>query len=174
MGPPGNCQSPVLAIENVDVRQLILLDVSFDGVHVSQFRSSSRYHPFYHHVQHCSGGMAFISTSDMSIQSQSLLHQVCCYRLDCCCFPGLFISFVLSHANALYPSQHSHFSLIHQHLILLFHCPAFSPIFHSRSMRMISRENNIIQIDQPDGSTKLSMKRKRTPWLGRPNHRKQK
>ena len=36
---PGNCQSPGLAVENVDVRQLILLDVSSDGVHVSQFRA---------------------------------------------------------------------------------------------------------------------------------------
>ena len=49
-----------------------------------------------------------------------VLHQVCCYRLNCCCFPDLFISFVLSQANTLYPSQHSYFSLIHQHLILHF------------------------------------------------------
>ena len=67
VGRPGNCQSPFLANENVDVRQPILLDVSSDGIHVSQFRSSSRSHTFYHHVQHCSGGMAFILTSDMSI-----------------------------------------------------------------------------------------------------------
>ena len=67
VGRPGNCQSPVLAIENVDVCHPILLDVSFDGVHISQFRSSSLSHTFYHHVQHCSGGMTFVSTSDMSI-----------------------------------------------------------------------------------------------------------
>ena len=35
--------------------------MSLDRIHVSQFRSSSRSHTFYHHVQHCSGGMAFIS-----------------------------------------------------------------------------------------------------------------
>ena len=64
VGRPGNCQSPVLAIENVDVCQPILLYVSFDGVHLSQCRSSSLSHTFYHHVQHY---MAFISTSDMSI-----------------------------------------------------------------------------------------------------------
>ena len=58
---------------------------------------------------------------------------MCCYRLNCCCCPDLFISFVLSQANALNTSQHSHFSLIHQHLIIIFHCPAFSPICHSRS-----------------------------------------
>ena len=52
--------------------------------------------------------------------------------LNCCCLPDLFISFVLSQANALYPPQHSHFSLIHEPLVLLFHCPAFSPICHSR------------------------------------------
>ena len=67
VGRSGNCQSPVLAVENVDVRQSILLDISLDGIHVSQFRSSSRSHTFYLHVQHCSGYMAFISTSDMSI-----------------------------------------------------------------------------------------------------------
>ena len=32
VGRPGSCQSPVLAIENVDVCQPILLDVSFDGI----------------------------------------------------------------------------------------------------------------------------------------------
>ena len=48
-------------------------------------------------------------------------------------FPDLFIYVVLSHANALYPSQHSHFSLIHQLLILRFHYLAFSHICHSRS-----------------------------------------
>ena len=53
VGRPGNCQSPVLAVENVDVRQSILLDISLDGIHVSQFRSSSRSHTFYLHVQHC-------------------------------------------------------------------------------------------------------------------------
>ena len=37
----------VLAVENVDVRQSILLDISLDGIHVSQFRSSSRSHTFY-------------------------------------------------------------------------------------------------------------------------------
>ena len=67
VGRPGNCQSPVLAVENVDVRQSILLDISLDGIHLSQFRSSSRSHTFYLHVQHCSGYMAFISMSDMSI-----------------------------------------------------------------------------------------------------------
>ena len=60
VGRPGNCQSPVLAVENVDVRQSILLDISLDGIHVSQFRSSSRSHTFYLHVQHCSGYMAFL------------------------------------------------------------------------------------------------------------------
>ena len=45
---------------------------------------------------------------------------------------SLIVSFVLSQANALYPPQHSHFSFIHQHLVLLFHCPTFSPICHSR------------------------------------------
>ena len=35
VGRPGHCQSPVLAVENVDVRQLILFDVPPDGVHVS-------------------------------------------------------------------------------------------------------------------------------------------
>ena len=67
VGRPGHCQYPVLAIENVDVCQPILLDVSFDGILVSQFRFFSLSHNFYHHAQHCSGGMAFISTSDMSI-----------------------------------------------------------------------------------------------------------
>ena len=47
VGRPGNCPSPVLAVENVDVRQSILLDISLDGIHVSQFRSSSRSHTFY-------------------------------------------------------------------------------------------------------------------------------
>ena len=128
MGRPGNCQSPVLAIENVDVCQPILLDVSFDGIHVSQCRSSPRSHTFYRHVQHCFGGKAFIS---MSSTAQSLQHQVRCNRPNCFCFPDLFNYVVLSHANTLYPSQHSHVSLIHQHLMLLFHCPAFIPICHS-------------------------------------------
>ena len=35
VGRPGHCQSPVLAVENVDVRQRILFDVPPDGVHVS-------------------------------------------------------------------------------------------------------------------------------------------
>ena len=35
VGPPGNCQSSVLEIENVDVRQRILFDISPDDVHVS-------------------------------------------------------------------------------------------------------------------------------------------
>ena len=52
VGVPGNGQSPVLAIENVDVCQPILLEVSFDDVHISQFRSSSRSYTFYHHVHH--------------------------------------------------------------------------------------------------------------------------
>ena len=60
---------------------------------------------------------------------------MCCYRLNCYCFPDLFIYFVLPRANALYPAQHSYFSIIHQHPILFFHCPAFSPICHSRSYR---------------------------------------
>ena len=106
MGRPGNCQSTVLAIENVDECQSIVLLVSFDGIHVYQCRSSSRSHTFYHHVQHCSGGMGFES---------------------------IWLETKLNQANALYPSQHSHFSLIHQHFILLFHCPAFSPICHSMS-----------------------------------------
>ena len=67
VGRPGHSLSPVLAVENVDVSQPILLDVSSDGVHVSKCRSSSLSHTFYHHVHHCSGGMAFVSTSDMSI-----------------------------------------------------------------------------------------------------------
>ena len=92
MGRPGNCQSPVLAIENVDDCQPIVL-VYFDGIHVSQCRSSSWSHTFYHHVQHCSGSMAFES---------------------------IWLETKLNQANALYPSQHSHFSLIHQHLILFF------------------------------------------------------
>ena len=46
-------------------------------------------------------------------------------------FPDLFISYVVSQANALYPPQHSNFHHIHQPLILLFHCPAFIPICHS-------------------------------------------
>ena len=33
VGRPGHCQSPVLAVENVDVRQRILFDVPPDGVH---------------------------------------------------------------------------------------------------------------------------------------------
>ena len=33
VGRPGNCQSPVLAVENVDVRQSILLDISLGGIH---------------------------------------------------------------------------------------------------------------------------------------------
>ena len=55
------------------------------------------------------------SVSDVLLSAELLLS-----------FPAPFISFVLSQANALCQSQHSHFSLIHQHLILLFHCPAFS------------------------------------------------
>ena len=35
VGRPGNCQYPVLSIENADVRQPIVFDVSPDGVHVS-------------------------------------------------------------------------------------------------------------------------------------------
>ena len=35
VGRPGHCQSPVLAVENVDFRQRILFDVPPDGVHVS-------------------------------------------------------------------------------------------------------------------------------------------
>ena len=35
VGRPGHCQSPVLAVENVYVRQRILFDVPPDGVHVS-------------------------------------------------------------------------------------------------------------------------------------------
>ena len=42
VGRPGHCKYPVLAVENVDVCQPILLDVSFDGIHVSQLRSSYR------------------------------------------------------------------------------------------------------------------------------------
>ena len=34
VGRPGNCQSPVLVVENVDVRQSILLDISLDGIHI--------------------------------------------------------------------------------------------------------------------------------------------
>ena len=73
VGRPGNCQSPVLAVENVDVRQSILLDISLDGIHVYQFRSSSRSHTFYLHVQQCSGYMAFISTSDMSVTPHNVI-----------------------------------------------------------------------------------------------------
>ena len=36
VGRPGNCQSPVIAVENVDVRQSILLDISLDGIHVGE------------------------------------------------------------------------------------------------------------------------------------------
>ena len=43
-------------------------------------------------------------------------------------------------ANALCPQQHSHVCLIRQDLILLFHCPAFSPICHSRYYRMLPGE----------------------------------
>ena len=67
VGRPGNSQYPLLAIENVDVCQPILLDVSFHGIHVSRCRSSSRAHTYYHHVQHCSDGIVFTSSSDMSI-----------------------------------------------------------------------------------------------------------
>ena len=35
VGRPGNCQTPVIAIENVDIRQRIIFDVSPDGVHVT-------------------------------------------------------------------------------------------------------------------------------------------
>ena len=34
VGRPGYCNSPILAVKNVDVRQPILLDISSDGVHV--------------------------------------------------------------------------------------------------------------------------------------------
>ena len=102
VGRPGHCQSPVLAIENVDICQPILLDVSFDSIHVSQFRSSSRHHA-YHHVQYGSGGMAFISTPDMSIPAKSFLHQVCCHRLNCCC--SLISSFLLC-SHRLTPCIH--------------------------------------------------------------------
>ena len=40
VGRPGNRHSPVIAVENVDVRQPILLHISSDGIHVSQFRST--------------------------------------------------------------------------------------------------------------------------------------
>ena len=50
---------------------------------------------------------------------------MCCYQLNCCCLLNL----VLSHANALYPLQHSHFSLLHQHL---FHCQHSAPLYHCR------------------------------------------
>ena len=33
VGRPGHCRSPVLAVDNVDVCQPILLDVSFDDIH---------------------------------------------------------------------------------------------------------------------------------------------
>ena len=52
--------------------------------------------------------------------------------VNCCRCPDLLISYVVSQTNTLYPSQHSHFSLIHQPLVLLFHCPAFSHICHRR------------------------------------------
>ena len=42
VGRPGNCQSPVIAVENVDVRQSSILDIALDCIDVSQFRSSSR------------------------------------------------------------------------------------------------------------------------------------
>ena len=66
-GHPGCWHSPVLAVENVDVRQSILLDISSDGVHISSLWCSSGSHTFYLHVQHCSCHMAIISTSYMSI-----------------------------------------------------------------------------------------------------------
>ena len=50
----------------------------------------------------------------------SLFYQVCCYRLTCCCFLDLFISYAVYQANALNPPQHSHFSLIHEPIILFF------------------------------------------------------
>ena len=74
----------------------------------------------------------------------SSLHLTCPYQRSRFCIrcvvigwtvaAALITSFriiVVSQANALYPPQHSYFSFIYQHLILLFHCPAFSPICHS-------------------------------------------
>ena len=75
VGRPGYCHSPVLVVKIVDVIQPTLLHAASYGVHVSQFWSSSGSHTFYLHVHHCSGDMAFISTSDMSIPAQSLLHR---------------------------------------------------------------------------------------------------
>ena len=57
---------------------------------------------------------------------------MCCHRLNCCRFPDLFISYVVSQTNALYRTQHSHFSLIHQSIIPFRCCPAFSTVCHSR------------------------------------------
>ena len=41
-------------------------------------------------------------------QRLPLLHQVCCYWLNCCGFPDLFIYVVVSQHNVFYPTQPSH------------------------------------------------------------------
>ena len=52
---------------------------------------------------------------------------MCCYRLNCCRLPDLFLC-GSSGGSALYPPHHSNFSIIRPPLNLLFNCPAGSHI----------------------------------------------
>ena len=132
VGSPGYCHPPVRAVKNVDARRPILLRLSSDVINI--YLNFSLPLGITHstlYLQHCSGHMAIISTSDMSILPWSLLRQVCCYRLNWCCLPDHFIFPGLS-GYALYLPQYCHFCLIHQHIILIVRCPTFITICYRR------------------------------------------
>ena len=136
VGRPGYCHSPVLAVKNVDVCQPILLNISTEsiqklsmcllnfglplGSHLlppcPALFLSYGYHLYVWHVH----------TSVVVSASGVLL-----FWLNCCRSPDLTLHFfcALSGWRLVSTATFSfQFSLIHQHLILLFHCPAFSPI----------------------------------------------
>ena len=121
----GYCHSSFLAVQDVDAGQSIILYTSSDDVHLLMlvFLLVS------HLLPPCPA-LFLIIMAIMSIPVESILHQMCCYRRNCCRFPDIFISCVVSETNTLYPQLHSHIRL--QPLILLFHYPAFIPICHSR------------------------------------------
>ena len=91
MGPPGYLHSPVLVVTNIDVRQPILRQISSaDGIYKKNYLSfgiplgltpATSMSSTVLVVQ----GMAFISTSDMSIPAQSL--EILCLSLT-----GTFLS----------------------------------------------------------------------------------
>ena len=90
------CHSPVIAVKNVDVRQPILLHISPDSVHIIVCFFLWLSHSYLLCLALLLSYMAIISTSDMSIPANSLLHQVCCYRLNYCCFPDFCYDFLWS------------------------------------------------------------------------------